>query len=155
MPFIIFGVIASAIIGFVSNASPHNTLPQNTVSSTKIAKTVTPTHSPTPTVTLTPTPTITPTLTPKPVVHYVPPIKTQTIVTPTTISQPTQATTDTGLGNNNYYTNSAGNEVHSPAYSNNGSVPAGATAQCNDGTYSFSQSSRETCSHHGGVAQWL
>ena len=33
--------------------------------------------------------------------------------------------------------------------------PPGATAQCNDGTYSFSQHHSGTCSHHGGVAQWL
>ncbi len=57
-----------------------------------------------------------------------------------------------GLSNNNYYTNTYGNQVHSPAYSN--SVPAGASAQCGDGTYSFSQSRRGTCSHHGGVAEW-
>jgi hypothetical protein len=35
------------------------------------------------------------------------------------------------------------------------SPPAGATAQCRDGTYSFSQHRRGTCSHHGGVARWL
>jgi hypothetical protein len=34
-------------------------------------------------------------------------------------------------------------------------APAGATARCNDGTYSFSQHRRGTCSHHGGVAVWL
>jgi hypothetical protein len=34
-------------------------------------------------------------------------------------------------------------------------APQGATAQCGDGTYSFSQSHRGTCSHHGGVAKWL
>lgn len=58
-----------------------------------------------------------------------------------------------GLSNDNYYTNTYGNQVHSPAYSP--SVPAGASAQCRDGTYSFSQSRRGTCSHHGGVARWL
>ena len=36
-----------------------------------------------------------------------------------------------------------------------GSVPAGATARCRDGTYSFSQHRSGTCSHHGGVAVWL
>jgi hypothetical protein len=35
------------------------------------------------------------------------------------------------------------------------SPPAGATAQCNDGTYSFSQHRSGTCSGHGGVRQWL
>lgn len=54
---------------------------------------------------------------------------------------------------NGTYTNSAGNVVCSPYESN--SAPAGATAQCRDGTYSFSQSRSGTCSHHGGVAEWL
>jgi hypothetical protein len=34
-------------------------------------------------------------------------------------------------------------------------APSGATAQCNDGTYSYSAHRRGTCSHHGGVAVWL
>lgn len=54
---------------------------------------------------------------------------------------------------NGTYTNSAGNSVCSPYASS--SAPAGATAQCSDGTYSFSQSRSGTCSHHGGVASWL
>lgn len=54
---------------------------------------------------------------------------------------------------NGTYVNSAGNTVCSPYASN--SAPAGATARCADGTYSFSQSRRGTCSHHGGVASWL
>jgi hypothetical protein len=33
--------------------------------------------------------------------------------------------------------------------------PAGASARCRDGTYSYSRSRRGTCSHHGGVAVWL
>ena len=52
-----------------------------------------------------------------------------------------------------YYTNSRGERVQSPTRYN--SAPAGATALCNDGTYSFSRSRRGTCSHHGGVARWL
>ena len=35
------------------------------------------------------------------------------------------------------------------------SAPPGATARCNDGSYSFSQTHSGTCSHHGGVAVWL
>ena len=57
------------------------------------------------------------------------------------------------LSNDNYYTNSDGNTVHSPAYSN--TIPVGATAQCRDKTYSFSQHRSGTCSGHGGVATWL
>jgi hypothetical protein len=56
------------------------------------------------------------------------------------------------LSNNRYYTNRNGQRVHSPAYSPD--VPAGATAVCTDGTYSFSQHRSGTCSHHGGVANW-
>ena len=64
-----------------------------------------------------------------------------------------QAQQNNTLSNDNSYVNSNGNVVHSPAYSN--TVPVGATAKCQDGTYSFSQSRSGTCSHHGGVAQWL
>lgn len=59
----------------------------------------------------------------------------------------------TNSGSNDTYINSRGNEVQSPGYYD--SAPAGASAQCNDGTYSFSQSRRGTCSHHDGVAVWL
>jgi hypothetical protein len=34
-------------------------------------------------------------------------------------------------------------------------APVGATARCNDGTYSFSTRQQGTCSDHGGVAQFL
>lgn len=55
-------------------------------------------------------------------------------------------------GSIRHYTNSYGNRVQSPTYYD--SRPAGATALCRDGSYSFSQSRRGTCSHHGGVARW-
>lgn len=58
------------------------------------------------------------------------------------------------LSNDNYYTNVSGNTVHSPAYTSDNSVPAGASARCRDGTYSFSQHRQGTCSHHGGVSTW-
>lgn len=48
------------------------------------------------------------------------------------------------------YANSRGNCVHRPVKANR--APAGATARCRDGSYSFSQSRRGTCSWHGGVA---
>ncbi len=53
------------------------------------------------------------------------------------------------------YTNSRGQKVQSPTRTADNQPPAGATAQCRDGTFSFSQSRRGTCSHHGGVARWL
>jgi uncharacterized protein YgiM (DUF1202 family) len=52
-----------------------------------------------------------------------------------------------------HYTNSNGVRVQSPTHYN--SAPDGASAECYDGTYSFSQSRRGTCSHHGGVKRWL
>ncbi|MDP4333287.1 DUF3761 domain-containing protein [Curtobacterium sp. A7_M15] len=54
---------------------------------------------------------------------------------------------------NGSYVNSAGATVCRPEAAS--SAPAGATAKCGDGTYSFSQSRRGTCSSHGGVAVWL
>lgn len=54
---------------------------------------------------------------------------------------------------NGSYVNSAGNTVCSPEAAT--TAPDGATAKCADGTYSFSQSRRGTCSSHGGVAEWL
>jgi len=52
-----------------------------------------------------------------------------------------------------YYTNVSGNRVQAPTYYD--APPAGACAQCGDGTYSFSQNRRGTCSRHGGVRVWL
>ena len=43
----------------------------------------------------------------------------------------------TYLSNTNSYTNVDGSTVHSPSNSSNG-IPAGASAQCGDGSYSFS-----------------
>ena len=53
------------------------------------------------------------------------------------------------------YTNSRGIWVLSPTRTLDDQPPPGASAQCRDGTYSFSMSRRGTCSHHGGVARWL
>ncbi|HQQ74051.1 MAG TPA: DUF3761 domain-containing protein [Pseudomonadales bacterium] len=53
------------------------------------------------------------------------------------------------------YTNSSGHVVHSPAHAKSDVAPSGATAKCGDGTYSFSQHRRGTCSHHGGVSEWF
>jgi len=60
----------------------------------------------------------------------------------------------TNVSNNNYYSNVNGNSVHSPVQSSSG-IPAGASAQCRDRTFSFSLHRSGTCSGHGGVASWL
>ena len=50
------------------------------------------------------------------------------------------------------YTNVSGHRVHRPVQA--ASRPAGASARCGDGSYSFSEHRRGTCSHRGGVASW-
>lgn len=67
-------------------------------------------------------------------------------------AQVTTKSNEVKLSNDTYYTNSSGAEIHSPAYSD--TIPAGASAKCKDGTYSFSTSRRGTCSRHGGVSIW-
>jgi hypothetical protein len=67
---------------------------------------------------------------------------------------PVQPSSPAGSSSGDYYTNAYGERVRRPTFSESG-PPAGASAQCRDGSYSFSQSRRGTCSHHGGVARWL
>jgi Protein of unknown function (DUF3761) len=64
-----------------------------------------------------------------------------------------QAPTATPKTTPHYYTNKDGIRVQSPTHYD--SPPSGATAQCGDGSYSFSLNHRGTCSHHGGVSKWL
>ncbi len=71
--------------------------------------------------------------------------------TPTATSAPDESQ----LIEHGHYVNKSGVEVHSPAHTKSGKAPAGATARCRDGSYSFSQHHSGTCSHHGGVAGWL
>ncbi|WP_230414302.1 DUF3761 domain-containing protein [Collimonas silvisoli] len=59
------------------------------------------------------------------------------------------------LQTHKHYLNKDKQEVHSPSKSKSGEVPAGASARCRDGSYSFSTHHRGTCSHHGGVGTWL
>jgi len=77
---------------------------------------------------------------------------TQNTVKKATATIPTQPST-VSHSSDDYYTNVDGNSVHRPVEAP--SIPAGATAQCRDGSYSFSQHRSGTCSHHGGVASWL
>jgi hypothetical protein len=60
---------------------------------------------------------------------------------------------ETDLSRHDCYVNSNGDLVHRPARDNNGR-PQGDAALCRDGTYSFSEHSPGTCSHHGGVERW-
>jgi Protein of unknown function (DUF3761) len=80
--------------------------------------------------------------------------------TPAPESEEAAATPEAGEGSgagsectSGTYENSSGNLVCRPEHSP--TAPAGATARCEDGTYSFSEHRSGTCSHHGGVAEWL
>ncbi|MDX3187407.1 DUF3761 domain-containing protein [Streptomyces sp. MN03-5084-2B] len=68
-------------------------------------------------------------------------------VAPKTTAQAAPAPAECGA---DYYRNSDGNCVHRPSDN-----PAGATALCKDGSYSYSQHRSGTCSGHGGVRTWL
>lgn len=133
-----FAVVAGLLLllGGITYTNAHNASVAGIHTAVPI---VSATHTPSPTAS--PTPTVLPT----PTVAY---------RSPTAQPSPQAKASSDGLGNGNYYTNVDGNQVHSPAFSTDGSVPAGATAQCTDGTYSFSQHRRGTCSHHGGVRTW-
>jgi Protein of unknown function (DUF3761) len=71
----------------------------------------------------------------------------------TSTTQPEVVTSSAAGCGAGAYTNSNGSCVPRPIAAL--TVPAGATARCNDGTYSFSQTRSGTCSHHKGVAEWL
>ena len=60
--------------------------------------------------------------------------------------------TTTHDSSGDYYTNVRGYRVHRPVKSS--SAPLGASAQCRDGSWSFSEHRSGTCSHHGGVGHW-
>lgn len=75
-------------------------------------------------------------------------------VAPTEVPYVPPADTGTYVGNDGCtYQNVDGVQVSCPVYAD--TPPAGATAKCNDGAWSFSQNRRGTCSGHGGVAYWL
>jgi Protein of unknown function (DUF3761) len=55
--------------------------------------------------------------------------------------------------NSRHYVNVSGHVVHSPSCGNK-SEPPRHTATCRDGSISFSEHRRGTCSGHRGVARW-
>jgi hypothetical protein len=54
--------------------------------------------------------------------------------------------------NDRHYLNSSGHVVHSPSCEQE--QGSHHEAECRDGSTSFSEHRRGTCSHHGGVAHW-
>ena len=53
--------------------------------------------------------------------------------------------------NNRYYVNVSGHIVHSPSC---GQEHLKRTAECRDGSVSYSEHHRGTCSDHGGLSHW-
>jgi hypothetical protein len=77
-------------------------------------------------------------------------VRAPVATTPTTRAAPTTRPTTTTTWSRpptSPPTTSSGQET-------NPGGPNGATARCNDGTYSHSAHRSGTCSHHGGVAEW-
>lgn len=61
---------------------------------------------------------------------------------------------ESDLTTHGHYRNVSGHWVHRPAKTFSGHAPSHYTAICGDGSYSFSEHHRGTCSHHGGVSSW-
>jgi len=141
MKKVVLGVIGVGL-GLIGLASigTSNALPSSSNVNSSVEATATPVVTPVSAVKTTPS--ISPSSSPE-----------QVIVAPVATPVSTNTPAASSLSNDDYYTNVDGNSVHAPAMSN--SVPAGASAVCGDGSYSFSQHRSGTCSHHGGVARWL
>ncbi|MFJ8917052.1 DUF3761 domain-containing protein [Amycolatopsis sp. NPDC102389] len=71
----------------------------------------------------------------------------------TTQATPTAKAPNLAECGSDYYRNTDGVCVHRPA--TGPGAADGATALCKDGSYSYSQNRRGTCSGHGGVRTWL
>ena len=172
-------MIAGGIGNLVSPPTPSNTSVTTRVVTTSTVAASTTTAVPvtealtavsvTTPVPVTPTlapPVVTTTLAPPPP----PPVVTTTVVTTTVVPPPLAVTTTppppppvavqppppvtggTSCGADTYV-NSDGICVRRPISA--ASPPPGATAKCNDGTYSMSTHRSGTCSSHGGVAAFL
>jgi cytoskeletal protein RodZ len=162
-PYAALAVVAFSLLGGWSDAHQHHTTTVDVrtaaahetttttslVSISSSSTTTSSTDAPTTTsTTVAPTTTV---VTATPVAPATTAVHTThtTHATPTTAAPPAPSSTSSGKG----YINVDGNFVPSPVQAP--SAPAGATAQCNDGSYSFSQHHSGTCSSHGGVKSWL
>jgi hypothetical protein len=83
------------------------------------------------------------------------PLSRHQVAAPAKSPRSTAEPIEAELLSHRHYKAKDGHAVHSPAKSTNDQIPAGASAMCRDGTYSFSKHRRGTCSHHGGVGAWL
>jgi uncharacterized protein DUF3761 len=124
-------------LGIISaSTTPHSSIKSAaTQRFAQIAITPIPTTH-TPLIKITVVPTKAPTITPKPAITPFPTAKPTVYIAPTEYIAPTTPP-----------------QTYQAPVTNN--TCAGQTAICNDGTCSDSAHHQGTCSHHGGVAQWL
>ncbi|HEX3783613.1 MAG TPA: DUF3761 domain-containing protein [Pseudonocardiaceae bacterium] len=137
------GILLIGLVGACDPSTPPGQPTGNITTATSLPPTSTSQSAPT---------TVAPPVVPPPV-SVVPPAAVQQPPVPqVTEAPPPPADTEADCGADSYV-NSDGNCVHDPEQAP--SAPAGATAKCKDGTYSFSQHRSGTCSGHHGVAEWL
>jgi hypothetical protein len=135
----------------LSGCDPNPQVTNTGNGTSAVTSTVTPAPVTTTTTTeATPTSTTTTTVAP-PTTTVVPPPPVTTHAA-AAVPAPPQTHSPTACGANQYR-NVDGVCVNRPVAAPG--PPAGATAKCKDGTYSFSQHRQGTCSGHGGVAEWL
>ncbi|MGC2234934.1 MAG: DUF3761 domain-containing protein [Pyrinomonadaceae bacterium] len=67
---------------------------------------------------------------------------------------PSSASTTAPTKKQSNTTESKTSKTPSPVTTEKQIPTSGATARCRDGSLSYSQNRRGTCSHHGGVAEW-
>jgi len=109
--------------------------------------TLTPSATLTPTNTFTPTATFTPTISETPTITYTPTITFTATITSTPSKTSTPTKTRTPIPSRTLVV------IITSIPQNN--IPQGVTAICEDGSYSYSEHRQGTCSHHGGVKQWI
>jgi hypothetical protein len=154
----LLAVVGAFLLGgaLLSGCDPNPQLTQTSDGTSAITSTVTPSPTTTTwTTEATSTTTTTTTVAPPPTTTVAPPppVTTHAAAAPQThAAAPPQTHTETACGADQYR-NVDGVCVNRPVAAPG--PPAGATAKCKDGTYSFSQHRQGTCSGHGGVAEWL
>lgn len=109
--------------------------------------TLTPSATLTPTNTFTPTATFTPTISETPTITYTPTITFTATITSTPSKTSTPTKTRTPIPSRTLVV------IITSIPQNN--IPQGVTAICEDGSHSYSEHRQGTCSHHGGVKQWI
>ena len=144
-PIWLSAIAAAVLVGGMATAcSPDTNPPNQPVGNIDTIAPVTSTTTDAPTTT---------TIAPAPVTTIpAPPPVTEAPQEQVTQAAPPPVHTQPDCGSDSYI-NSDGQCVHDPVAAD--SPPAGATAKCNDGTYSFSKHHSGTCSGHHGVAEWL